>query len=119
VAAFNKARIVRDSLMNIPDRVASLLAIIDDAHKIHEVLLQEIRIFGRFHGDVDVIQPHGHEQSCGRKPCPIRPIVEGIAGQAALDSARFKILVKLIKMSKDQEKSQLIIGLFWMRMCST
>ena len=43
VAAFNKARIVRDSLMNIPDRVASLLASIDDAHKIHEVLLQEIR----------------------------------------------------------------------------
>ena len=44
VAAFNKARIIRDSLMNIPDRVASLLASIDDAHKIHEVLLQEIRI---------------------------------------------------------------------------
>lgn len=43
VAAFNKARIVRDSLMNIPDRLASLLASIDDAHKIHEVLLQEIR----------------------------------------------------------------------------
>jgi multidrug efflux pump subunit AcrA (membrane-fusion protein) len=43
VAAFNKARIVRDSLMNIPDRVSSLLASIDDAHKIHEVLLQEIR----------------------------------------------------------------------------
>ena len=43
VAAFNKARIVRDSLMNIPDRVASLLASIDDPHKIHEVLLQEIR----------------------------------------------------------------------------
>jgi multidrug efflux pump subunit AcrA (membrane-fusion protein) len=43
VSAFNKARIVRDSLMNIPDRLASLLASIDDAHKIHEVLLQEIR----------------------------------------------------------------------------
>ena len=43
VSAFNKARIVRDSLMNIPDRVASLLASIDDPHKIHEVLLQEIR----------------------------------------------------------------------------
>jgi hypothetical protein len=43
VAAFNKARIVRDSLMNIPDRVASLLASIDHPHKIHEVLLQEIR----------------------------------------------------------------------------
>jgi multidrug efflux pump subunit AcrA (membrane-fusion protein) len=43
VAAFNKARIVRDSLMNIPDRVASLLASIDNPHKIHEALLQEIR----------------------------------------------------------------------------
>lgn len=43
VAAFNKARIIRDSLMNIPDRLASLLASIDDPQKIHEVLLQEIR----------------------------------------------------------------------------
>ena len=30
--------------MNIPDRVASLLASIDEASKIHEVLSQEIRI---------------------------------------------------------------------------
>ncbi len=43
VAVFNKARIVRDSLLNVPDRVASLLASIDDAHKIRELLSQEIR----------------------------------------------------------------------------
>ena len=42
--AFNKGRIVRDGLMNIPDRVASLLASINEASKIHEVLSQEIRI---------------------------------------------------------------------------
>jgi len=42
-AAFNKARIVRDNLLNIPDRVANLLASVDDASKIHELLSQEIR----------------------------------------------------------------------------
>ena len=42
-AAFNKARIVRDNLLNIPDRVANLLASFDDASKIHELLSQEIR----------------------------------------------------------------------------
>ena len=42
-AAFNKARIVRDNLLNIPDRVANLLASVNDASKIHELLSQEIR----------------------------------------------------------------------------
>jgi hypothetical protein len=42
-SAFNKARIVRDNLLNIPDRVASHLASISDERKIHEVLLTEIR----------------------------------------------------------------------------
>lgn len=42
-AAFNKARIVRDNLLNIPDRVANLLASVDDASKIHELLSYEIR----------------------------------------------------------------------------
>lgn len=42
-SAFNKARIVRDNLLNIPDRVASQLASINDEQKIHEVLLNEIR----------------------------------------------------------------------------
>jgi len=42
-AAFNKARIVRDNLLNIPDRVANLLASVDNASKIHELLSQEIR----------------------------------------------------------------------------
>ena len=42
-AAFNKARIVRDNLLNIPDRVAHLFASVDEASKIHERLSQEIR----------------------------------------------------------------------------
>jgi hypothetical protein len=43
ISAFNKARIVRDNLLNIPDRVASQLASISDERKIHEILLTEIR----------------------------------------------------------------------------
>jgi hypothetical protein len=43
VAAFNKARIVRDGLLNIPDRMASLLAAENDAAKIHTILNAEIR----------------------------------------------------------------------------
>lgn len=43
VAAFNKARIVRDGLLNIPDRVASMLAAETDEHKVHELLSMEIR----------------------------------------------------------------------------
>lgn len=42
-SAFNKARIVRDNLLNIPDRVASQLASINDERKIYEILLNEIR----------------------------------------------------------------------------
>ena len=44
VAAFNKARIVRDLLLNIPDRVASIVASTNDEHKVHEILTTEIRI---------------------------------------------------------------------------
>lgn len=43
VAAFKKGRMVRDSLMNIPDRLSSLLASIDDSNKIHEILSKEIK----------------------------------------------------------------------------
>ena len=43
-AAFNKARVVRDGMLNIPDRVASILASIDDEHQIHEILTREIRL---------------------------------------------------------------------------
>ena len=42
-SAYNKARIVRDSILNIPDRVASMLASITDEQKIHEALLIELR----------------------------------------------------------------------------
>jgi len=42
-ALFTQGRTLRDKLLNIPDRVASLLASLDDASKIHTILTQEIR----------------------------------------------------------------------------
>lgn len=41
--AFNVARVVRNNLLNIPDRVSALLASINDTEKIHETLTEEIR----------------------------------------------------------------------------
>ena len=43
VAAFNRARVVRDSLLNIPDRLAGILAAEGDAQKVHAMLATEIR----------------------------------------------------------------------------
>jgi len=40
---YAKGRIVRDGILNIPDRISSLLATINDATKIHEILSQELR----------------------------------------------------------------------------
>ena len=40
---YAKGRIVRDGILNIPDRISSLLATIDDASQIHEILAQELR----------------------------------------------------------------------------
>jgi hypothetical protein len=42
-AMFAKGRIIRDGMMNIPDRVSALLATINDAAQIHEILSKEIR----------------------------------------------------------------------------
>lgn len=42
--AFNTARVVRNNLLNIPDRVSALLASISEAEKIHEKLSEEIKI---------------------------------------------------------------------------
>ncbi|MDR1235942.1 MAG: hypothetical protein LBJ96_02955 [Holosporaceae bacterium] len=42
-AMFAKGRIIRDGIMNIPDRISSLLANENDASKIHEILSKEIR----------------------------------------------------------------------------
>jgi hypothetical protein len=42
-AMFVKGRIIRDGIMNIPDRISSLLANENDAAKIHEILSKEIR----------------------------------------------------------------------------
>jgi hypothetical protein len=41
--AFARGRIIRDSMLNIPDRISSLLATENDASKIHEILSREIR----------------------------------------------------------------------------
>ena len=43
VAAFTKARTVRDNLLNIPDRLAATLAAEADADKVHQTLAGEIR----------------------------------------------------------------------------
>lgn len=43
IAAFTKARTVRDSLLNIPDRLAATLAAETDADNVHQMLTVEIR----------------------------------------------------------------------------
>lgn len=43
VAAFNRFRQFRDQLLNIPERVAALLAAENEAAKVHEILTAEIR----------------------------------------------------------------------------
>jgi hypothetical protein len=41
--AFARGRVIRDSMLNIPDRISSILATENDASKIHEILTKEIR----------------------------------------------------------------------------
>ena len=43
VAAFNKARVVRDALLNIPERLAAVLAAETDKQRVHGMLVTEIR----------------------------------------------------------------------------
>jgi len=43
VAAFTTARTVRDNLLNVPDRLAAMLAAEDDPTRVHEILTEEIR----------------------------------------------------------------------------
>ena len=43
VAAFNRFRTLRDGMLNIPDRLAAVLAAETDPVKVHEVLNTEIR----------------------------------------------------------------------------
>ncbi len=43
VAAFNKARLVRDALLNIPDRISPILAAESDQGRVTELLIGEIR----------------------------------------------------------------------------
>ena len=43
VAAFNRARVVRDALLNIPERLAAMLASESDERRVHQILVTEIR----------------------------------------------------------------------------
>lgn len=43
VAAFNKGRVTRDNLLNIPDRLSGMLAAENDAAKVHALLSAEMR----------------------------------------------------------------------------
>lgn len=43
VAAFNRFRQFRDCMLNIPDRLAALLAAEGDPRQVHELLATEIR----------------------------------------------------------------------------
>ena len=42
-AAFNRARVVRDALLNIPERLAAMLASEGDELRVHQILVTEIR----------------------------------------------------------------------------
>jgi len=44
VAAFTRARVVCDNLLNIPDRLAATLAAETDVDKVHRLLSDEIRM---------------------------------------------------------------------------
>jgi hypothetical protein len=43
VAAYNKFRQFRDAMLNLPDRLAAMLAAESEAAKVHEALTVEIR----------------------------------------------------------------------------
>lgn len=42
-AYFNKARVVRDRILNVPDRVSSIISSISDEQQIHTILTNELR----------------------------------------------------------------------------
>lgn len=41
---FKKGRVIRDAFLNLPDRVSSIIATMQDAREIHILLTKEIRI---------------------------------------------------------------------------
>lgn len=43
VAAYNAARKARDRLLSVPDRIAPILAAVDDEHEVHRLLSEELR----------------------------------------------------------------------------
>ena len=44
ISAFNRARILRDVMFNIPDRISTILAAESNPRKVHQILFKEIRI---------------------------------------------------------------------------
>ena len=44
ISAFNRARILRDAMFNIPDRISTILAAESNPRKVHQILFKEIRI---------------------------------------------------------------------------
>ena len=43
VAAFNRARVVREALLSIPDRIAAVLAAETETQKVHAIIAAEVR----------------------------------------------------------------------------
>lgn len=43
IAAFNRGRALRDSILNIPDRISPILAAETDTRKVHQILFKELR----------------------------------------------------------------------------
>ncbi len=43
IAAFNKGRVLRDAMLNLPDRLAAMLAAEADAARCYEIMASEIR----------------------------------------------------------------------------
>lgn len=44
LAAFNKARVVRDGMLNLADRLASVVTACDDEKKNHDTITKEVRL---------------------------------------------------------------------------
>jgi hypothetical protein len=53
-SAFEMGRIIRDALLNLPDRLAPILAAESDVHKVHALMMKEIRT------RLETLTGHGH-----------------------------------------------------------
>lgn len=43
ISAFNRGRILRDNILNVPERIAPILAAETDPRKVHQILFKELR----------------------------------------------------------------------------